>query len=446
MSSTRPIHSALPALDRAPVWLNSEPLTADGLRGRVVARRLLDVLVRQLAAHAAVRQGLARALSRPRARRRRRARARVRLRARPRQRAPRDRASSASATRSSSTTTSRSGGRSTTTTGRRSTSSTATGRVRFQHFGEGAYEETERAIQQLLGVDEELVRVDAGGLAEAADWDALRSPETYLGSARGERRSDRRADGLALNEWALAGEWTVGRGGRRARGGRAARSPTASRRRDLNLVLAPPASGAPVRFAVRLDGRAARRRPRARRRRVGRGHRRPSRGCTSSSASAAPSPSAPSRSRSSTRACARTSSRSAGSDSRSAVDDQVVGLEREPAARAPCRPSTAAGSPTAPGRGSRRRRRSARRRTRPARASGRGASSCCSHSVGLNGCAPLVDRDRVERVAHVAAERRVVERPQPAQQRRAEAVDRDARARRRCPRRRRTRRRCRRRE
>ena len=61
------------------------------------------------------------------------------------------------------------------------------GRVRFQHFGEEAYEETERAIQQLLGVDEGLVDVDAGGLAEAADWDALRSPETYLGSARGER-------------------------------------------------------------------------------------------------------------------------------------------------------------------------------------------------------------------------------------------------------------------
>src|ERR671914_2926813 len=44
------------------------------------------------------------------------------------------------------------------------------GRVRFQHFGEEAYEETERAIQELLGVEEELARVDAGGVAEAADW------------------------------------------------------------------------------------------------------------------------------------------------------------------------------------------------------------------------------------------------------------------------------------
>jgi thiol-disulfide isomerase/thioredoxin len=53
------------------------------------------------------------------------------------------------------------------------------GRLRFHHFGEGAYEETERAIQRLLGADEDTVRVDAVGLAEAADWDTLRSPETY---------------------------------------------------------------------------------------------------------------------------------------------------------------------------------------------------------------------------------------------------------------------------
>ena len=147
------------------------------------------------------------------------------------------------------------------------------GRVRFHHFGEGAYEETERAIQQLLGVDEETVRVDAGGLAEAADWDTLRSPETYVGHARGERRSDASADGLALNQWALAGEWSVGEEAAvlEAAGGSIAYRFQA---RDLNLVLAPPASGAPVRFAVRLDGRAARRRPRPRRRRVRRGHRR----------------------------------------------------------------------------------------------------------------------------------------------------------------------------
>jgi thiol-disulfide isomerase/thioredoxin len=127
------------------------------------------------------------------------------------------------------------------------------GHLGFHHFGEGAYEETERAIQQLLEVDEETVRVDTDGLAEAADWDTLGSPETYLGDARGERRSDARADGLGLNEWALAGAWSVGEEAAvlEAAGGSIAYR---FRARDLNLVLAPPESGAPVRFSVLLDG------------------------------------------------------------------------------------------------------------------------------------------------------------------------------------------------
>jgi thiol-disulfide isomerase/thioredoxin len=128
------------------------------------------------------------------------------------------------------------------------------GRVRFHHFGEGAYAKIERAIQQLLGVDEEAVDVDAGGVAEAADWGTLASPETYVGSTRGERRTDRPADALALNQWALEGEWTVGEEAAvlAAPGGSIAYRFKA---RDLNVVLAPPASGAAVRFTVRLDGR-----------------------------------------------------------------------------------------------------------------------------------------------------------------------------------------------
>jgi len=117
------------------------------------------------------------------------------------------------------------------------------GRIRFQHFGEEAYEETERAIQQLLGVTQGLVDVDAGGLAEAADWAALRSPETYLGSARGER------DGA----WALAGEWSLEEEAAvldAATGSISCRFEA----RDVNLVLAPPDSGEPVRCSVRLDG------------------------------------------------------------------------------------------------------------------------------------------------------------------------------------------------
>jgi DNA-binding CsgD family transcriptional regulator/thiol-disulfide isomerase/thioredoxin len=128
------------------------------------------------------------------------------------------------------------------------------GRIRFHHFGEEAYEETERAIQRLLEVDEELVSVDAGGLAAAADWDTLRSAETYVGYARSEGRSDRRADGLALNQWAVAGQWTVEE---EAAVLEAAAGSIAYRfeARDLNLVLAPSATGARVRFAVHLDGR-----------------------------------------------------------------------------------------------------------------------------------------------------------------------------------------------
>jgi thiol-disulfide isomerase/thioredoxin len=122
------------------------------------------------------------------------------------------------------------------------------GRVGFHHFGEEAYEETERAVQQLLGLDEELVRVDAGGLAAAADWSALKSPETYVGDARGERRVALGAEALSLNQWSLARGWTVEEESAvldTAGGSIAYRFEG----RDLNLVLA----GA-ARFTVRLDG------------------------------------------------------------------------------------------------------------------------------------------------------------------------------------------------
>jgi thiol-disulfide isomerase/thioredoxin len=126
------------------------------------------------------------------------------------------------------------------------------GRIRFHHFGEGNYEETERAIQELLGIDEETVRVDAGGLAEAADWETVRSGETYIGYGRGAGRVDSPAQ-LALNHWALSGDWAVEEESAvlSAAGGSITFRFHA---RDLNLVLAPPTSGAPVRFTVLLDG------------------------------------------------------------------------------------------------------------------------------------------------------------------------------------------------
>ena len=83
------------------------------------------------------------------------------------------------------------------------------GIIRDQHFGEGRYEESERVIQRLLGVERELVSVEGVGVEAAADWDHLGTPETYLGHARGERLAS--PDRLPLNHWALAGEWTIGR-------------------------------------------------------------------------------------------------------------------------------------------------------------------------------------------------------------------------------------------
>jgi thiol-disulfide isomerase/thioredoxin len=127
------------------------------------------------------------------------------------------------------------------------------GRVRYDHFGEGAYEESERAIQELLGVDGDPVNVEASGIEAAADWETLGSPETYVGYARGERRAGDGTDALGLNQWALAGDWKVEDelGLLEAAGGSIRYRFEA---RDLNLVLTPPAPGAAVRFAVRLDG------------------------------------------------------------------------------------------------------------------------------------------------------------------------------------------------
>ena len=127
------------------------------------------------------------------------------------------------------------------------------GRVRFRHLGEGAYVETEQAIQRMLGVHEELSDVNASGLAAPADTATLRSPETYLGRARGERRSERPGRELVLNEWALEGRWSIGE---EAATLDAAVGSIACRfqARDVNLVLAPPQCAA-VPFAVLLDGR-----------------------------------------------------------------------------------------------------------------------------------------------------------------------------------------------
>jgi hypothetical protein len=142
----------------------------------------------------------------------------------------------------------------------------ADGIIRDHHFGEGRYEQSERVIQRLLGVERELVSVEGFGVEAEADWDHLQTPETYLGYARSEHSAspdgaafnERRAyelpERLRFNQWALAGEWTIGRENlvlEQAGGSIAFRFHA----RDAHLVLSRVAQE-PIPFRVRLDGDA----------------------------------------------------------------------------------------------------------------------------------------------------------------------------------------------
>ena len=126
------------------------------------------------------------------------------------------------------------------------------GVIRDEHFGEGRYEESERVIQRLLGVERDLVSVEGAGPEAAADWDNLRTPETYLGYGRGGSGADTPISDLLLNDWALAGEWTIGPENLvldRAGGSIAFRFHA----RDAHLVMSP-GRHEPIPFRVRLDG------------------------------------------------------------------------------------------------------------------------------------------------------------------------------------------------
>ena len=151
----------------------------------------------------------------------------------------------------------------------------AEGRIRYHHFGEGEYAMTEMVMQQLLldagahGFDPDLVSVEPKGFEVPADWSTLRSPETYLGYGRSpgfaspdharfnEPRTYPEPSSLALNEWAPSGTWTLAQyaavvdepGGRIAFRFHA---------RDVNLVMGPPARGTSVPFRVLLDGQPPR--------------------------------------------------------------------------------------------------------------------------------------------------------------------------------------------
>jgi thiol-disulfide isomerase/thioredoxin len=145
----------------------------------------------------------------------------------------------------------------------------AEGRIRYHHFGEEAYEETERVIQRLLqdagrdGIGDDVVSIVPGGVEAQADWANLGSPETYLGFQQGGNlvAADAQVgapgtfavpDALPLNGWALGGAWTIEE--------RAAvlnrpdgRIAFRFHARDVNLVIRS-REGIPVPFRVLIDG------------------------------------------------------------------------------------------------------------------------------------------------------------------------------------------------
>jgi thiol-disulfide isomerase/thioredoxin len=126
------------------------------------------------------------------------------------------------------------------------------GVIRDEHFGEGRYEQSERVIQQLLGVERELGSIEGLGVEAPADWDNLNTPETYLGAERTDHRRNVLPDRLSVNQWALAGAWALEpeRVVLEAAGGSVAFRFDA---RDAHLVLSAGA-GDPIAFRVLLDG------------------------------------------------------------------------------------------------------------------------------------------------------------------------------------------------
>ena len=145
------------------------------------------------------------------------------------------------------------------------------GRIRYHHYGEGQYDESERVIQQLLkengaqSISNTVLNVSANGVEAAPDHGSVGSPETYVGYARAEHfasaepitRDSRKMYSpiprLSLNQWGLVGSWKVGAESAvpQSPGGKIVFRFHA---RDLHLVLGPAKDGKPIRFKVTLDG------------------------------------------------------------------------------------------------------------------------------------------------------------------------------------------------
>ena len=147
----------------------------------------------------------------------------------------------------------------------------AQGQIRYHHFGEGKYDESEEVIQQLLREKDAslqtggLVQVNAAGVQAAADAGNVASPETYVGYGRQEnyaspqkfekdiKQSYTAPARLTVNQWGLVGSWNVSEE-------HASLASTPGKvvfrfhARDLHLVLGPGKNGQPVKYRVRIDG------------------------------------------------------------------------------------------------------------------------------------------------------------------------------------------------
>ncbi|HTC48899.1 MAG TPA: cytochrome c biogenesis protein DipZ [Candidatus Aquilonibacter sp.] len=144
------------------------------------------------------------------------------------------------------------------------------GRIRYHHFGEGEYGESERVIQELLKENgaqlssSAAINIAAAGAEAAPDVVNRQSSETYIGYHRAQNfastepiAKDSRYDykplpRLSLNQWALGGSWKVSEENavlQTAPGKIVFRFHA----RDLHLVLGTK-DKKPVRFVIRLDG------------------------------------------------------------------------------------------------------------------------------------------------------------------------------------------------
>ena len=148
----------------------------------------------------------------------------------------------------------------------------AKGKIRYQKFGEGDYQEIELTIQQLLkevstqNITTKITELQPGGYEAAADWESLQSPENYVGYSNtqgfvspGEIIIDKQAfyavpAHMELNQWALSGEWTIGKEKVLLKG-KQGKIVYRFHARDLNLIMGPAESGSSLKFRVLIDGK-----------------------------------------------------------------------------------------------------------------------------------------------------------------------------------------------